>query len=143
MPCSFSKTPTIFLLIALIVSFACSRNSPEVTTLTGSEWTLVELDGQPASLGAGEKPATLALTDTNSRASGFAGCNRFSSTYQVNGSALTFSPVLITKMACQAGMDLEQNLVRSLEATRKFRQTARGLELQDENDRVLARFEKR
>jgi heat shock protein HslJ len=126
---------------------ACSSRSPEPpeqpTTIANAEWTLVELNGQPATLGAGGKPATLTLTDTDKRASGFAGCNRFSSTYSLDGSALTFSPIITTKMACQAGMELEQSLVNSLTATRTFRQTANNLELQDEHNAVIARFEKR
>jgi heat shock protein HslJ len=107
--------------------------------LVGTEWTLVEIDGQPAGLGAGEKPATLSLSEADKHASGFAGCNRMSGTYELAGSTLRFGPMAVTRMACATGMDLETRFLAVLEATRGYRLAAEGLELTGEAG-TLARF---
>jgi heat shock protein HslJ len=106
-------------------------------SLTGREWRLVELEGRPAGVGAGERPATLRLEE--GRASGFAGCNGFGGGYRADGSRLTFSTLAATRMACDQGMQLERDYLAALEATRSFRLTPRGLELLGGSG-VLARF---
>ncbi len=106
-------------------------------SLLDTEWTLVELGGRPAPPGAEGRPGTLRLTQTG--ASGFAGCNRFSAGYQMDGAALRFSAAILTRMACAAGMELERDYTTALEDVRSYRLTAQGLELRGENG-VLARF---
>ncbi|MBA2458708.1 MAG: META domain-containing protein [Gemmatimonadales bacterium] len=105
--------------------------------VTGVEWSLVELNGAPAPLGAGDRPATLTLGDS-ARASGFGGCNRIAGSYELAGDSLRFGPLISTRMACDQGMELEQAYGAALEATRRFRVTA-GLELLGA-DGVIARF---
>jgi len=107
--------------------------------LVGTEWTLVELGGQPVGLGAGEKPATLSLSEADKHASGFSGCNRMSGTYELEGSTLRFGPMAVTRMACATGMDLETKFLAALQATRGYRLAAEGLELTGETG-TLARF---
>jgi len=106
--------------------------------MTGVEWSLVELNGAPAPLGAGDRPATLTLGDS-ARASGFGGCNRIAGSYELAGDSLRFGPLISTRMACDQGMELEQAYGAALEATRRFRVTEAGLELLGA-DGVIARF---
>ncbi len=105
---------------------------------TGVEWSLVELNGAPAPLGAGDRPATLTLGDS-ARASGFAGCNGIAGSYELAGESLRFGPLVSTEMACDQGMELEQAYGAALEATRAMRVTKAGLELLGA-DGVVARF---
>jgi heat shock protein HslJ len=106
-------------------------------SLLDTEWTLVELGGRPAPPGAEGRPGTLRLTETG--ASGFAGCNRFSAGYAMDGAALRFSAAVLTRMACSAGMELERDYTAALEAVRSHRLTTQGLELRGESG-VVARF---
>ena len=126
--------------------FACQRpepapqSKPTADSITGIEWVVVEVDGQAAAPGTGGKPATLTFTQEGSRATGFAGCNRFSGDYQREGDQLRFAPILMTKMACDQGMDLERSLGAALEATRSTRATPAQLELLDETGAVRVRL---
>ncbi|HUL70653.1 MAG TPA: META domain-containing protein [Gemmatimonadales bacterium] len=134
------------LIFSAIALGACHRSVASSTTpeakgpaLVGTEWTLVELDGQPAGLGAGDKAATLTLVSDANHASGFAGCNRMSGSYELTGAALRFGPMAVTRMACATGMDLETKFLSAIEATRGYRMTDQGLELTGETG-TLARF---
>lgn len=134
----------LLLFTACLALAACHPATPGAApgstsspSLTGREWRLVELGGRPAGAGAQDRAATLRLED--GRASGFAGCNRFSGGYETDGSRLTFSPLAATRMACEQGMQLERDYLAALEATRTFRLTPQGLELLGESG-VLARF---
>jgi heat shock protein HslJ len=82
--------------------------------LAGREWTLVQLDGRDAPLGAGGRAATLRLDGAQMRASGFAGCNTYSGPYTVKGDSLGFGPAVATKMACTDAADLEQRYLAML-----------------------------
>ena len=113
------------------------------TSLTSGEWALVALGGQPAPLGAGDRPATMIFTPGTNRVTGFSGCNRASGSYQLNGTTLTFGPLIMTRMACDKGMELEQRYAATMDSTRGYRLTADTLELLDTSGTVIARFERR
>lgn len=112
------------------------------TALVGADWTLVALGGQAAPMGNGGRPATLTFLTEASRVGGFAGCNRVAGSYTLNGANLTFGPLVMTKMACVEGMDLEQRFAAALDSTRTMRHVADTLELMNQQGSVLARFER-
>jgi heat shock protein HslJ len=138
---------TTLLICSAIGVAACHHSASNSATaqptkgppLVGTEWTLVDLGGQRAGLGSGDKAATLTLAADGNHASGFAGCNRMSGSYQLNGATLRFGPMAVTRMACATGMDLETRFLGALEATRGYRLTDEGLELTGETG-TLARF---
>jgi heat shock protein HslJ len=113
------------VVAALVLLAACQPVSTEQPPLFGVEWQLVELKGQPAPLGNGGRPGTLLLAEGEGRASGFAGCNRFSGTFTVTGDQLQFGPLMMTKMACSEGMDLEASYPAALDGSSGFRVTVR------------------
>ena len=109
-------------------------------SLAGTSWRLTELGGKPAPVGGNEKPATLELTADGNRATGFAGCNRASGTWEARGDSLRLGPFAVTRMMCDKGMDLEQAYLDALQKTRTYRLSVRGLELLGEGGTV-ARLE--
>ena len=135
------------MLAALAVgALACSRHDPpdvtataDSTRLVSTEWQLVDLLQQPAPLGAGNKPVTLRLTSADARVSGFGGCNRYAGSYAVRGDSLRFGPVLMTRMACTQGNDLEVRYAAAIERVRRFRLADQHLELLA-GDSVIARY---
>lgn len=80
-------------------------------------WALAKLAGQPVTL---NQPATLNLS-VDGGAAGFAGCNKYNSGYTTSGSALTFSNIASTKIACDGDrMKVESELFRVLGKTASF-----------------------
>jgi heat shock protein HslJ len=62
----------------------------------------------------------LRLDAASARATGFAGCNRFSASYTLAGDSLGFGPAVSTKMACVEGDDLEREFLAALPAVASF-----------------------
>ena len=119
-----------------------SETSPSTTLAAsaGVEWELHELEGVAAPLGAGGRRATLVIGDS-ARVAGFAGCNRYFGSYTAAGTTLRFGAIGMTRMACQEGMALEQQLARALDATRTYRLSDTELVLLGESGPV-ARFKR-
>lgn len=108
--------------------------------LTG-DWTLVEVAGHTAPLGADHHPGTIQFNASTSKVSGFAGCNRFSGGYTASGDTINFGPLALTKMACEEGMDLENAFTDALSRAKRFQMVGGSLVLLGEPD-SLARFER-
>lgn len=86
-------------------------------TIEGKTWRLIELPGQSLAAIDPERAPSLTLDPATKRASGSAGCNRFSGTYEVDGNALTFGPLATTRMACPPEiMAVEDALLKALAA---------------------------
>ena len=84
--------------ITLLLLSACMTAGG--VPLAGTEWDLVELNGQPSIRVSGERRPHIRFED-ESRLSGSGGCNRFSGPYERSGSQLRVTgPVISTKMAC-------------------------------------------
>jgi heat shock protein HslJ len=141
------RTAVLVLLLPLVVgALGCRRPptsaGPADFRAAASEWELKELAGQPAPTGVGGRRATLRFESDTARVAGFAGCNRYFGTYTVDGTALRFGAIGMTRMACAEGMGLEQQLGAALEATRSYTLNASQLTLLGSNGPV-ARFERR
>ena len=123
-------------LLAIVAIAACSR-----AALAGLEWRLVELNGQPAAMGAGGRPATLQF-DEGGRVAGFGGCNRIAGPYTVAGDSIRLGPLVMTRMACAEGMELETAFAAALDSAERYRREGSALELLRAAD-VIARLESR
>ena len=144
----FTRLAGLGLILPLIVAAAC-RQPPTPggaadfrAATAGADWELRELAGQPAPTGAGGRRATLRFEPDTARVTGFAGCNRYFGTYTLDGTALRFGPIGMTRMACAEGMGLEQQLGAALEATRSYTLNGNDLTLLGTSGPV-ARFERR
>lgn len=129
-------------LVGLTLMVACGRgvtgNGSAGGALAGTSWALIEIGGVTAPTGAGGRPATLIFTDS-ARAGGFSGCNSAGGDYTMRGDSLRFGALMMTKMACDAGMDLERSYADALEATRRYRVERDVLELIGESG-IVAKF---
>ena len=131
----------LMVVAACHTGAGCSGRAAPADAIAGSEWRLVELNGEPSGVGADDKPATLRLNSAAHRMSGFGGCNRMTGGYQLHDDSLRFDRVAMSMMACPDGMALEGSFAAALEATRTYRVTDRGLELIGESGTV-ARLER-
>ena len=102
--------------------------SGQDTMLETVEWSLLELNGKVA-VGAGNRPLTLQLNATDKRAAGFAGCNRYTGSYERTGTSLRFGPMVMTRMACEGAMETEAAYAVALGKVTGWRITGGNLEL--------------
>lgn len=109
-------------------------------SLTNTYWKLIELEGQPATLGAGQKEVHMVLTSETNTIRGFSGCNQFTGSYELNDKQLQFGPMAATMMACMEGMELEQNFLSTLAETKRFSIIGESLILSNGEGQIL-RFE--
>jgi heat shock protein HslJ len=94
-------------LIATLLVLSGCKTAPAPAPIADREWNLVQLGDNSSPLGNGGKPVTMTLASGETRASGNAGCNRYSGPYTLSGATLTFGPAISTKMACAEGMEVE------------------------------------
>jgi heat shock protein HslJ len=90
--------------------------------IEGIQWYLTEVGGSPVSLMADDKQPHILLDPAEKQATGFAGCNNFFGSYELDGSSLTFGPMGATRMACpDLETGLETSVFKALESTRKWK----------------------
>ena len=134
---------SILVIIMLLVSCMKKETAvsiPDINRIQGVSWYLTQVGGSPVSLPADGKQPYMALDPTQKQATGFAGCNHFFGSYELDGSSLTFGPIGATRMACpDLETGLEMSVFEALESTRNWKKSDGDLLLLDE-DAVLARF---
>jgi heat shock protein HslJ len=128
----------ILAILAGCTSAPTSERRPAAfrSAVSQGEWALRELAGAPAPTGAGGRRATLRFDTDTTRVSGFGGCNRYFGEYTLDGASLRFRALGMTRMACNEGMTLEQQLGAALEATRAYRLSGGELTLLGESGPV-------
>jgi uncharacterized lipoprotein YbaY/heat shock protein HslJ len=91
--------------------------------LRDTPWRLVELDGQPITTPPGQpRDMGLMLATEKSHVSGYGGCNNIVGSYQSEGSALRFTGMVSTMMACDpAAMERERKFNQALGAVTAYR----------------------
>lgn len=109
--------------------------------LTNTYWKIVELNGQPATLGAGKKELHMVLTTEGSQVRGFSGCNRFRGTYELSDDQLQFGQMASTMMACVEGMEQEQQFLKAISNTKRFSIRGESLMLYSIEDQLILSFE--
>ena len=120
-----------------------STETAQMPGLEGTEWQLVSMrnqDGKMADVLA-DAPITLAFAD--GRAAGSAGCNRYFTSYEVDGDHLKLDDKIgTTMMACPAPvMEQEQNYLSLLPQTATFDFAEGKLTLIDADGEALLVFE--
>jgi heat shock protein HslJ len=134
---------SILCITMLLVSCMKQATPPpgaEAAGIEGIQWYLTEVGGSPVSPMADDKQPHILLDPAQKRATGFAGCNHFFGSYELDGFSLTFGPMGATRMACpDLETGLEASVFEALENTRKWKKVEGDLLLLD-GDAVLARF---
>ncbi len=98
------KIATVAAVLQAVQTHATAQGEPTgqgetpaaALSLAGTKWILQDIEQRGVH---GAVQSTLEF-DGEGRASGQGGCNRFWGAYTEDGSALTFSPMASTRMAC-------------------------------------------
>ncbi|MCO5063890.1 MAG: META domain-containing protein [Rhizobiaceae bacterium] len=107
--------------------------------LEGSEWRVQELDGKKVVEGV---VSTLAFSE-GGVVSGSGGCNRFRGSVKINGTAMKFSPLATTMMACEEEKSRQEaHFHAALEKTASYSLQDGQLKLIDATGNAVARLEK-
>jgi heat shock protein HslJ len=112
----------------------------ETVPLAYTEWTLVELDGEPVVEDGDARRPSLVLDLEESRASGSSGVNRLAGTLALNEDELRFGPLMTTRMAGpEDAMERERAFLEALGRVTSFELDGRTLTLFADEEPV-ARF---
>ena len=130
--------PALVGLAVVLTQQSCVSETTE-TNLTETSWKLVELAGEPATSGAGGKEPFLSFTE-DGKVSGFAGCNRFTGSFQNDEHDLSFSPLASTRMACAEGMEQENRFLAMLAEVERYSIHASELALYSGDEPTIARL---
>jgi heat shock protein HslJ len=110
-------------------------------SMTDTRFELVELMGQPITQAEDAQARIhLFLSSSDSTASGYAGCNSFSGTFEIkDGSRIRFSKMASTLRAC-LDMETETELMKVYETTDNYNFDGTNLVLNKARMAPLARF---
>jgi copper homeostasis protein (lipoprotein) len=136
-----SRLPAAASVAAAGAAAGATPAPPADLALRGTTWNLVQLSGKPVAPLPNGRRAHLVLDPAAPQLSGHGGCNRLMGGFESNGSALRFTGVGGTRMACEPEvMATEYGLLQALSKVAAW--TVRGdeLELVDAGGVVLARF---
>jgi copper homeostasis protein (lipoprotein) len=112
-----------------------------VAELENTYWKLTRLGDQPVLPGELQREPYLVLRSGDHRVTGFSGCNQMNGSYSVNGSAIEFSEMAGTMMACADGAETERSFLAALGRARSWRVIGEHLDLFDGAGDLAARFE--
>ena len=125
-----------------IPATAAATTTQSTLALENTQWRLVGLvDGLEVSTEVGRDTPHVLLSSSQERMTGYGGCNRFGGVYGLDSPALTFGPLISTRMVCSSGMETEQALKQALSDTRSWRVVEGRLEFLDSDGVVVALFE--
>lgn len=119
------------LAAAIAMASGCATTSGSATadtglaptySLTNTYWKLTELDGAPVTMAPGqEREVRITLTD-DGKVHGFTGCNQVMGGYTLAGTALRFTQLAGTRMACPPPlMQLETAVLANLNSVTGYR----------------------
>lgn len=104
-------------------------------------WKLTELYGVPIVTPENGKEAHMILNIDGNRVHGNSGCNTFSGTYDLKpGNRLSFSKMVLTRMMCIQGIEIETKMNQAFEATESYAVSGDSLMLNGSGKASLARF---
>ncbi len=108
-------------------------------SLQGFTWILDEIGGEPVDLPLDARPHLMVDAESDGY-SGFAGCNRFTGRYDLDGTSLSLGNAVATRKACQERMEIEARFLQLLSSVKSWRLEGQQMLLGDQERNVLARF---
>jgi copper homeostasis protein (lipoprotein) len=120
----------------------CAADAPATAALLNTRWRLVQIDGRPVTLAAGQREPFLQLSGEGNRVRGFGGCNPLSGRFEQGSDGFLFKALALTRRACAgpAGAQ-EAGYLAALRATASRQIVGDALWLGDAQGRVRLRFE--
>ncbi len=132
--------PALFVRAVLAASLSLAAQAVTAPrSIEGTYWKAIELDGQPVPSQNSVRGVYLLLQEEG-RLYGSDGCNRVAGLFAMNKTAVKFSDMAVTRMACIDAGDLDVLFHNALRSARRLAATAERLELFDSANRRVAVF---
>jgi heat shock protein HslJ len=145
-PLMLATLGTAGLLVA-----GCAAEGPAVpppepkakaVTLENTYWKLTRIGETPVEVTKDPREPHLVLQSRDRRVDGADGCSRLRGSYLTEGSSVSFVQIASGKAdGCLAGVRDGQAMQRALAGVSRWRIVGRELELMNERDTTLARFQ--
>jgi heat shock protein HslJ len=123
--------------------FQRAEQSGTAVSLEGTLWQLVSYANEQGALIDVLLDAEITAEFSDGQLAGSAGCNRYSASYSLKGSAIAFGPVAATRMMCATPdgiMEQEHGYLVALGLAAAYQIDGDSLELVDADGVVLATF---
>ena len=128
----------IILTYVIILFYGCnSSGSFDNIPLTGTEWSLIEMDG--VMYEQGSKNVTMIFDGTAKKIGGKAQCNTYGSAYTKSANKISFGNVFSTEMAC-AELETESAYYKILPRVYAYQISGDKLYFFDSVGMVILRF---
>ena len=134
------KILTAFIVILMsVAAYGCSSSGSTdgKSPLTGTEWSLIEMDG--VMYEQGSKNVTMIFDGSAKKMSGKAPCNTYGSTYTKSANKISFGNVFSTEMAC-GEMETESVYYKILPKVYAYQISGNKLYFFDSGGMVILRF---
>jgi heat shock protein HslJ len=123
------------ILFAALIACGTQKTVQQSPEALAGEWKLQRITEDNVSTLL--KPLTLNFNTAENGISGYAGCNRYFSTYRTHDSSIKFSAIGSTKMFCENGMAIEDKFLLTLAGIESFKIEGGKLTLFDDGKSVL------
>ena len=121
----------------------CPPPPPRSAALRGTEWRVLEIDGNRLAFGDGVRRPTLTLDDEG-KFTASTGCNSLGGDYTLDPNGLRFIAGPMTLAACQPPSDaVERRFIDALGAVKSAQIAATTLDLKDASGKLRLRLEAR
>jgi heat shock protein HslJ len=127
----------LFTLLALFLLTACGGSGGEAPDLDGTEWGLVEMNGESI-----PEDVEITIAFSEGQISGQSACNRYFAGYEQEGNTLTFEPAGNSNMYCEGLMDFEADYLQTLSEVKSFESSADTMTLKNESGEAILVFRK-
>ena len=125
----------LLLFAIAAISLQCSPKLSPDASWGRERWVLVEMKGVPVQQG-GRGDAFINFQVYDKRFTGNGGCNQINGNYTVEKSAISFSDVISTKMACN-DLAFETTFLESLGNVNRFEMNGGDLYLKNNREILL------
>ncbi|MDP2372742.1 META domain-containing protein [Reyranella sp.] len=123
---------------------ACPPPAPRSAALRGTEWRVLEIDGERVAFGDGLRRPRLTLGE-DGKFSAMTGCNTLGGSYTLDPDGLRFIAGPMTMMACAepSSNAIERRFIDALAAVTSAQIAATALDLKDASGKLRLRLEAR
>ncbi len=113
---------------------------PPIASLKNTHWRLLVAKGTAIGVAEGQKEPFLYLAPDEDRIRGFAGCNIFTGSFELQGDRLSFTQVAATMKMCIRDMEKEQLFLAVMLEAASYRISGDTLHLFDDGNKQIASF---